>query len=301
VKFLIQLFCTVVLLTSGCGSLQSTMNAAPPLKQAQVEGATLNYVEQGQGEAVVFIHGTFSDHRVWEGHRERIAKRYRYIALDQRYFGTAPWTDTGAKYSVSTHADDLAMFIDRLGVGPVHLVGFSYGGAVALVVAARRPDLVRSMFLYEPALGTIVTDPSAQKILAEERKGLGPSVAASKSNDQAMAVRLFVDWVDDQRGNFDELSAKTRQVLLENARTLPPQFAAPPPPVVPCAQLGQLKVPVTIGKGQQSRPYFTVLADATHQCMPGSRLVVFPNARHMAPVKNTAAINAAILAHLGGP
>ena len=300
-KFLIQFFCTVVLLASGCRSLQSTMNPAPPLQQVQVEGATLSYVEQGQGEAVVFVHGTFSDHRVWEGHRENIAKRYRYIALDQRYFGTASWTDTGAKYSVSTHADDLAMFIDRLGVGPVHLVGFSYGGAVVIVLAARRPELVRSLFMYEPALGSIVTDPSTQKILAEERKELGPSVAASKSNDQAMAVRLFVDWVDGQKGSFDALSADIRQVLLENARTLPPQFAAPPPPVVHCTQLAQMKVPVTIGKGQQSRPYFTVLADATHQCMPGSKLVVFPNARHMAPVKNGAAVNAAILAHLNGP
>jgi pimeloyl-ACP methyl ester carboxylesterase len=301
VNYLIQFLCTVVLLISGCVSLQSAMDPAPPLKQAQVEGATLRYVEQGQGEAVVFVHGTFSDHRLWEGQRENIAKRYRYIALDQRYFGTASWTDTGARYSVSTHADDLAMFIDRLGTGPVHLVGFSYGGAVALVLAARRPELVRSLFLYEPALGTIVTDPSTQKILVEERKGLGSSVAASKSNDQAMAVRLFVDWVDGQQGTFDALPANIRQVLLENARTLPPQFAAPPPPVVPCAQLAQLKVPVTIGKGQQSRPYFAVLADATHQCMPGSKLVVFPNARHMALVNHGAAINAAILAHLNGP
>ena len=292
--------CTVVLLASGCGSLQSSMNVAPPVKQVQVEGAKLNYVEQGRGQTAVFVHGAFSDHRIWEGQRERIAKHYRYVALDQRYSGASPWTDTGANFSLSTDADDLAMFIERLGAGAVHLVGFSYGGGVVLVLAARRPDLVLSLFLYEQALGSIITDPSSQKILAEERKGLGPSVAASKSNDQAMAVRLFVGWVDDQQGSFDELSAEMRKVLLENGRTLPPQFAAPPPPMIACAQPSQLKVSVTIGKGQQSRPSFSILADATHKCMPGSRLVVFANARHMAPVKDTAAINAAILAHLGG-
>ena len=290
--------CTVVLLVSGCGSLQSTTNAAPP-KQAQVDGARLNYVEQGRGEAVVFVHGAFSDHRAWEGQRKTIAMQYRYVALDMRYFGASPWTDTGANFSVSTHADDLAKFIEQLGAGAVHLVGFSYGGGVALVLAARRPDLVRSLFLYEPALGSIITDPSLQKTLAEERKGLGPSVAALKSNDQAMAVRLLVDWADDQKGSFDELSAEMRAVLRENGRTIPPQFAAPPPPIIACTQLAELKVPVTVGKGQQSRPYFSILADATHKCIPGSRLLIFPNARHMAPLKDTTAINAAILAHLG--
>jgi pimeloyl-ACP methyl ester carboxylesterase len=301
VRFFFQLFCcTVVLLASGCGSLQSATNTSPPLKQAQVDGVKLNYIEQGRGQTVVFVHGAFSDHRIWEGQREKMAKQYRYVALDQRYFGASPWTDAGANFSVSTHADDLAMFIERLGVGPVHLVGHSYGGGIILVLAARRPDLVRSLFLYEPALGSIVTDLFLQKTLAEERKGLSPAVAASKSNDQAMAVRLFVDWVDDQQGSFYELSAEARKVLLENGRTLPPQLAAPPPPMITCAQLAQLKVPVTVGKGQQSRLFYSILADATHRCIPDSRLVVLPNARHMAPVKDPAAINAAILAHLGG-
>jgi pimeloyl-ACP methyl ester carboxylesterase len=292
--------CAVVLLASGCGSLQFAMNAAPPLKQAQIEGAKLNYVEQGRGETVVFVHGAFSDHRIWEGQRARIAKQHRYVALDQRYFGVSPWPDAGANYSVSTHADDLAIFIERLGAGAVHLVGFSYSGGVVLVLAARRPDLVKSLFLYEPALGSIITDPALRTTLAEERKGVGPSVAASKSNDQAMAVRLFVDWLDDQPGSFDEVPAEMRKVLLDNGHTLPLHFAAPPPPMITCAQLGQLKVPVTVGKGQQTRPFFSILSDAAYKCIPGARLLVLSNARHLAPLKNAAAINTAILTHLGG-
>lgn len=292
------LVCAIILLISGCQSFQTPAIDGPRLKHAVVQGFTLNYLEQGQGVPVVFVHGAFSDHRNWEAQRSAISKRYRYIALDQRYFGTAPWLDNAAKYSVATHASDLATFIQHLNVGPVHVVGWSYGGAVALVLASQRPDLIQSLFLNEPALGSIVSDPAEQKTLAEERRGTAPAVAASRSNDQPHAVQLFADWVNDQPGSFQALPMPMRNVHLENARTLPAHFAAPLPPAIACAQLGQLKVPVTIATGQQTRPFFAILANAAHRCISGSQLIVIPNSRHMAPAQNPPAFNAALLAHL---
>jgi len=93
---------------------------------------TLNYLDEGQGVPVVFVHGAFSDRRNWEAQRAAVSKQYRYIALDQRYFGAAPWSDGGSRYSVATHANDLAVFIEQLNAGPVNVVGWSYGGAVAV-------------------------------------------------------------------------------------------------------------------------------------------------------------------------
>jgi pimeloyl-ACP methyl ester carboxylesterase len=291
------LFSMFVLSTFGCQSALRPVSA-PQMKQAPVTGATLNYVEQGQGDPVIFVHGSFSDHRVWEGQRTAISPRYRYIAVDQRYFGTAPWQDNGDKFSVTTHANDLAAFIERLGTGPVHAVGWSYGGTVLLVLAAQRPDLLKSLFLYEPALSSLVNDPTERKTMGEDRKGLAPAVAASKSNDQTKAVQLFSDWVLNQPGGFDGLPPTVRNIFLENSRTIPPFLSSPPPPEISCAQLSQLKVPVTVAKGQQTRTSFSILADSTHRCLAGSRLVVVPDARHMAPVTHVSALNAAILAHL---
>lgn len=300
-KMLLQLFiCAFVFLASGCQSLDSSAMATPKAGQALVNGVMLKYLEQGQGVPVVFVHGAFSDHRNWEAQRAEVAVRYRYIALDQRYFGLAPWSDDATKYSLASHANDLVAFIEQLKAGPVHLVGWSYGGAIALVVAAQRPELVRSLFLNEPSLGTIVSDPTDQATLAEERKGIAPALAASKASNQAQAVQIFADWVNVQPGSFDALPAPMRNVHLENARTLPAHFASPPPPAISCSQVGKFKFPVTVTKGQQSRKFFTILADTTHRCIPGSRLIVIPNARHMAPVQNTAAFNAALLVHLDG-
>jgi pimeloyl-ACP methyl ester carboxylesterase len=181
VKTSLRAFClTFVVMATGCQTTRPSMTASPQLKQAHLDGAIVNYLEQGQGETVIFVHGSFADHRIWEGQRTAVAPRYRYIAIDQRYFGMAPWSDSGNRFSVATHANDMAMFIERIGAGPVHLVGWSYGGTVLLVLAAQRPDLVKSLFLYEPALGSVVSDPADRKAIADDRNGLAPAVAASK-------------------------------------------------------------------------------------------------------------------------
>jgi pimeloyl-ACP methyl ester carboxylesterase len=226
-----------------------------------------------------------------------VAQRHRYIALTQRYFGTAPWPDSGEKYSLATHTDDLAVFIRELKAGPVHVVGWSYGGAIALALAVQHPELLKSLFLHEPAgIGSFVTDPADAKAAGEDRREMvGPAAGASKAGDTAGAVRLFFDGVNGQPGTFETLPPAARSIFLDNARTIPLHFGAPPPPALSCAQLGQIKVPVTVAKGELTRASFRIPADTASRCMPGSRLVVVSQGRHAAPALTPAAFNEALL------
>jgi pimeloyl-ACP methyl ester carboxylesterase len=208
------------------------VSAAPPaVKQASVNGVDLVYLEQGQGAPVVFVHGAFSDHRAWEGQREVVAQRHRYIALTQRYFGTSLWPDSGEKYSLATHADDLAVFIRELKAGPVHVVGWSYGGAIALVLAVQHPELLKSLFLHEPArIGSFVTDPADAKAGGEDRREMvGPAAGASKAGDTAGVVRLFFDGVNGQPGTFEALPPAARSMFLDNAHDSTPLRRAAAP------------------------------------------------------------------------
>ena len=266
-----------------------------------VNGVSLKFIEQGKGSTVLMLHGAISDHRIWDMQREAIAKTHRYVAYDQRYFGAGQWQDDGSKFSFATHLDDLAAFIKELKVGPVDLVAWSYGASLALELAARQPELVKGLFLYEPAgafTRAVLTDPGYLKEMAEGGKGLGPAMAATKANDLARATKLFAEWVNDQPpGSFDSVvPPSVRPLLLENARTIPPQMAATPPSnPVTCAQIGDIKVPVTVVKGQQTRKTLGMLADAVNRCIPGSKLVTIPNSNHSAPFQNPSAFNDTIL------
>ena len=81
-------------------ALPSNATSAPLTKVIGVDGVRLTYVEQGSGEPIVLVHGAFSDLRVWEPIREEVAKRYRFIAYTQRYFGTEPWPDDGKNFTL---------------------------------------------------------------------------------------------------------------------------------------------------------------------------------------------------------
>jgi pimeloyl-ACP methyl ester carboxylesterase len=189
------------------------------------------------------------------------------------------------------------VFIRELKAGPVHLVGWSYGGAIALALVVQHPELLKSMFLHEPAgIASFVTDPADAKAAGEDRREMvGPAAGASKAGDTAGAVRLFFDGVNGQPGIFETLLPAARSMFLDNARTIPLQFGAPPPPALSCAQLGQIKVPVTVAKGELTRASFRILADTASRCIPGSRLVVVPQGRHAAPALTPAAFNDAML------
>jgi pimeloyl-ACP methyl ester carboxylesterase len=263
-----------------------------------VNGINLVYFEQGRGKAVVFVHGAVGDYRSWEQVREPIAKQYRYIAITLRYFGGDPWGDDGAKFSLQTHADDLAEFIRGLNVGPVDLVGWSYGGGAVLVLAAQHPELVASAFLYEPALQTIVSGEATVKALKEDAgAAFGPVFTDLKAGDDDAAVRHLIDGVDGQPGLFDSLPAEARAQTLSNARTMPLLFRTPPPAVT-CDQLSRIQVPVMVVRGELTRPFFRLIAEAASRCIPGSRLVVAPNTRHLWPVQQPAAFDEELLKFL---
>ena len=271
----------------------------PPVREARVNDVSLAYLEQGQGAPVVFVHGATLDYRAWEGQREAVSQRYRFIAPTQRYFGTGAWLDGGEKYSLATHAADLATFIRDLTGGPTHIVGWSYGGAIVLTLAVQHPELVKSLFVFEPGIATFVTDPVDAKAAAEDRQEMVTAAAtASKAGDNAGAVRLFTDGVIGQPGAFDRLAPSLRSMFLDNARTVPLHVGAPAPPPITCDLLGQIKVPVAIVKGELTRPFFRIAADAASRCIPGSRLIVIPQGRHSAPTEESSAFNEALLGFL---
>lgn len=308
------------LVAAGCQTApQASAGSAAAVKQMQVNGVNLAYQEQGRGVPVVFVHGCCADLRAWErqreifapGHRfisfddtfgregDAVAQGHRFIRFDQRYFGPAPWPDNGEKFSGETQIEDLAAFVRGLGSGPVHLVGWSMSGTSVLGVAVRHPQLVRSVFVFEPALSTMVSDPADVKAIADDRGAMfGAVVATVKAGDHAAAMRMAMDNVNGQPGTFEALPADFKAMQMDNARTLPVMFAAAPPPRITCEQLGQIKAPTTIVRGELTRPSFRIVADTANRCIPASKLIVVPGGRHLWPAQHPGAFNDTLLAFL---
>jgi pimeloyl-ACP methyl ester carboxylesterase len=249
--------------------------------------AELPYLEHGSGPVVVLVHASNTDHRIWAPHATASGTRHRVIAPTQRYFGASPWSDDGENFSISTHAADLAAFIAGLQVEPVALVGWSYGAAVCLTMAVDRPELVQRLILYEPAIISFVHEPEAAETAAADRvEMIARARDQVRAGNMSAAVRAFMDGVNDRLGTFDTLAATVQEIMLENSRTLPLLFAAPPPSLS-CDDLRRLEqTTVVVVRGSDTRAYYRIAADSIAECLPTSTLVVVPNARHLLPIED---------------
>jgi pimeloyl-ACP methyl ester carboxylesterase len=244
---------------------------------------------------VVFIHGCCTDYRAWDSQRQAIAPHYHFIGLNMRYFGTAPWPDDKSQYSQQTDADDIAAFIRGLNAGPVDLVGWSYSGPIVMLVVLQHPELVHSLTIHEPGSVTYVTDPAIAKIAGEDRvAALGPAIAAAKAGDFAGAARLTPIGVNHQPDFWETTTPEIRTMFLDNARTWTLALAAPPQPPITCEMLHQIKIPVLITVGADTRSYFHIAAEGAASCIPGVQFVTIPG-RHLAIAQQPEAFNAALL------
>jgi pimeloyl-ACP methyl ester carboxylesterase len=274
----------------------------PQIAVMPANGADLAYFEEGKGTPVVFVHGAVADLRFWEPQRAAFAKSHRFVAYTLRYHGTVPWADDGKQYSAETHAADLAAFITALKGGPVHLVGLSYGGLVAAMAVTKEPGLIRTLTLAEPGLFSLLAEfPDGKPALEEWMKGAAPMFAAVKSGDAMGATRqLFALVTGDSPDNFEKLPAELRQILTDNARTLPLLVAAPQV-AVSCDALRGVKVPTLLVRGARTPDFFVKTNELAGRCMAGSRQAVVSGAAHAMSYDNPSGFNRAVLDFIDEP
>jgi pimeloyl-ACP methyl ester carboxylesterase len=108
-------------------------------------------VPPGSGEPALCVHGLEGSSRNWTDLMELLRPRLACEAVDLPGFGNSPPRPDG-RHSIAALAQTVTTLIGQLGHGPVHLIGNSLGGSVCVRIAARRPDLVRTLTLVSPAL-----------------------------------------------------------------------------------------------------------------------------------------------------
>jgi pimeloyl-ACP methyl ester carboxylesterase len=256
--------------------------AAPQMKQMQVNGTALSYVEEGTGEPVIFVHGAISDLRVWDAYRARIAGKRRFIAYTQRYFGTGEWPDKGEHFSREIHTEDLIGLIEALNAGPVHLVTWSYSGGIGTYAALRRPDLFRSIVHFEPAADALVAGvPGSSSARKETLKPFGPAIKAVKAGQLEDAALRFIEAVFRMpEGAAASEPEPWPTYWRENGRTIPPFMAAHPGAAISCEQLGAIGVPTLVVQGENTHTRYSMMAENLSRCQANALLVTCPLARY---------------------
>lgn len=112
-----------------------------------LDDAELFYLQEGEGEPLLLLPGLGLDHQYYRLATPALAERLAVYAVDPRGIGQSTKTPLPYPYSVEAWARDFEGFIRKLGLGPMHVLGTSLGGAMALALAERAPDCVKSLIV----------------------------------------------------------------------------------------------------------------------------------------------------------
>lgn len=266
-----------------------------PIRQVEVNGTKLAYIEQGSGEPVVFIHGAVSDLRTWLEQFEEFSKHYRVISYSLRYHQPNESAKDDSVYSRALHTSDLVEFLKALNLEKAHLIGHSYGAAIALLAALQSPELVGSLVLGEPSPFPHLLSDEAKPLLSEQKAGFDEALRLAQNGDKKSAVRQFLRVVVGI-DVLELLPEERRAVVLENAETLLPMLQTYyESPFIDCVQLKKVNVPVLIITGELSPRIVRLSNEILHRYLLSSEAAVLKCASHGLQIENSAGFNRLVL------
>jgi pimeloyl-ACP methyl ester carboxylesterase len=177
----------------------------------RVNGVEL-YVEPpvGEGELLVLVHGGWTDHNTWTAVVGPLARSCRVVSYDRR--GHTLSRRGPGPSPRRQDEDDLAALVEALDAGPAHLVGTSYGASIALALAGRRPELVRSVVAHEPPLLGEFHVPAVEAGFASVQDQIA-------AGDAAGATKRFFEDVILGPGGWELVPERVQRAAIGNAQT----------------------------------------------------------------------------------
>jgi pimeloyl-ACP methyl ester carboxylesterase len=274
------------------GSLISAAGTPPPASvtfaAAQLpNGITLHYAAEGHGEPVIFIPGSLADYSYWKDQVQAFSAHYRAIAYSRRY-DYPNQNPPRAGYSAIADATDLALFIKKLRLGRVNVIGHSYGAYTALFLALRHPELVKSAILAEPPAVTLLKNaPGPLHALAAaqygdiQRRLVAPVRSAFRAGDADRGVGVFMNYVFNNPSAWRTTSAANRSAEMRNAQEWRVMMTTGTlfPAVDPHA-IQKIRTPILLMSGTASYPFLITITEILSSLLPRSTVLWVPGAGH---------------------
>lgn len=253
-----------------------------------VNGVRLFYTLTGDaGPPLVLVHGSWADWSDWELVLPALTQHFRVLAYDRR--GHSQSQRVPGQGSVDEDAADLAALIEALDLAPAHVAGLSSGGSIALRLATRRPDLLRSVSAQEPPLfGLLAHDPDHGPMMQELMAQIQTVAARLAAGDTEGGARQFVEEIALGPGAWAQLPPEEKQLLLSNASTFLDETRDPELFTIDLAALAEFSRPVLLTHGDQSHPSFAPVVAKLATSLPGAGVRVFAGSGHLPMVTHPA-------------
>lgn len=244
-----------------------------------LDGLSTHYIDKGQGETVILIHGFYQDLNTWIHNIDTLARNFRVYAYD--LWGLGYSTRQALDYGYPLYVNQLALFMDTLGIKKAHLVGHSIGGGTAIAFSVQHQERIKKLILVD-ATGIPRALPFRSKIfnlpnIGELLLSLNSDFIRKKTfldlwihNKEILTPKLF-----DKLFGFQKVEGTSKSMLAmlrkEFFHTLSTEID----------QLGQLAIPIMLVWGENDKSIPLDTGKEMFRRLNGNRFETIFNAGHM--------------------
>ncbi len=258
-----------------------------------INNTQLYYEDKGNGkETLVFGHSMLFNLRMFDEQVDHLVANYRCISFDFRGHGKSKSPQDG--YDLDTLTEDIAQLINKLKCYPCHFIGFSMGGMVALRLAIKYPDLIKSLILIDTSSEPEPKDKMLRnKAMLLVAKHIGLAPLAGKVMSMFFGPEFLKDpnrgvlretWKNHFKSNDRVGIVKAvKGVIFREGIT---------------GELGSISHPATIMVGENDQLTDLIKAEILQNHLKNASLHVIPRAGHMSPVEEPAIVNSILEEHL---
>lgn len=250
---------------------------------------------QGRGERLILAHCSGGSHRQWQSLAEAVSDRYEVIAPDFLGYGKS------SRFSSWGAGDnpDLGLLMELLDEcrEPAHLIGHSYGGALALRAALQLPHRVRSLTLYEPVVFNLLRDHGYDGPWANISKTADRIIHLVSRGQYEGAAKTFVHYWENQWA-WMLMPSWMKQKLAKAMPKIAAEFAEMYGPSPTEQSFLNLIMPVHLIRGGRTKPETEALLDVLSRLIPSASVTVIPRLGHLGPVTKPEKVNRHVLGWL---
>ena len=255
----------------------------------KANGIQIEYDVQGEGPWVVMSHSLACASAMWDEQTQALKGKYKVLRFDTRGHGGS---DAPAEpYTLDMLSDDLHGLLSKLGVTNPHFVGLSMGGMIGMTYALKHPRAFKSLVLCD----TSSRIPPEAKPIWEERIKI-----ANEQGMEPLVESTLKRWFT---GPFLAKRSSVVERVAGMIRSTPPAGYAGCCQAIPqinvTDKLSAITCPVQVIVGDKDVGTPVAMAEAIHQAIPSSELVVLSDASHLSNLEQPKTFNAALLKFLG--
>ncbi len=263
----------------------------------QFDGLNVNFVQCGAGPNVILLHAGGSSGAQWRQSAPYLENDYHLIVPDLIGFGdTDPWSGP----SEPSHDDQARLVASLIAAecnGSVHIVGHSFGGAIAARLALAKPELFRALVLIEPVLTPLLTLAGREDVFAEYNDLATTFIEDGRAGRDEVAWRGFIDYRNGT-GTWDGLSEKARTRFLASTQLTVDTFVSNLADPTTLEDVRTIVAPTLILCGEKTTQPDRVVTEILHEELPNSAYQIISKAEHMSPLTHPEPVAEAIMEHL---